>query len=279
MDILIVLAATSRRYSDATMRFSTSGKPRCHFGVDPEMSVGLSPQPRRLSCISTLPSSSLWSPHERREYPSCSEDHCIKAVGDRHRLPKNANRLMENPDSEADCPLMAELRLHSLRAAILASNARNAQPWLLFKVSDSWRVLSCTPTPGVNLGPPDPLPAWRCHLSLGCALENLVIAAAPNGYQKHCHDISLRILRAFPDQWQSRPVAMVELAVSRQSTGELYRAIPKSPSTNRGLYDPAKFPQLCIRELHWKTSRPTMKQEFISLHSKQARERITDLTR
>ena len=158
-----------------------------------------------------------------------------------------------------------------VRAAILASNAHNAQPWL-FEVSDSRVELYADA--GRNLGAADPY-LREMHLSLGCALENLVIAAAPNGYRGTVTVFPADLAR-LPDQWQSRPVAMVELAVSRESTGELYGAIPKR-HTNRGVYDPVKFPLSAFVS----TLENLSADDEARIHiftSKQARERIADLT-
>lgn len=68
--------------------------------------------------------------------------------------------------------------LHLVRTATLAAHAQDSQPWLL----------QVTPT-GIdlradlrrNLGTIDPL-LREMRLSLGCALENLLLAAAPHGY-------------------------------------------------------------------------------------------------
>lgn len=64
-------------------------------------------------------------------------------------------------------------------AAVLAASAHNTQPWA-FAVSDERIDLyaDTTRTTGAN----DPL-LREFYVSLGCALENLVLAARANGYQ------------------------------------------------------------------------------------------------
>jgi hypothetical protein len=65
-----------------------------------------------------------------------------------------------------------------VRAAILAANARNAQPWH-FALTPNRNDAFADPTR--TLGAMDPL-LREMYLSLGCALENLVLARPPNGY-------------------------------------------------------------------------------------------------
>ena len=64
-----------------------------------------------------------------------------------------------------------------VRAAVLAANAHNTQPWL-FIVSGERIELFADMTR--TIGAMDPL-LREMHLSLGCALENLVLAGPPSG--------------------------------------------------------------------------------------------------
>lgn len=65
-----------------------------------------------------------------------------------------------------------------VRAAILAASPHNTQPWL-FRVTDSSidLYLDCRRYPGAL----DPYLREE-HIGMGCALENLMLAAAANGY-------------------------------------------------------------------------------------------------
>src|ERR1700677_1832194 len=65
-----------------------------------------------------------------------------------------------------------------VRAAILAASPHNTQPWL-FKVTDSSidLYLDCRRYPGAL----DPYLREE-HIGMGCALENLMLAAPANGY-------------------------------------------------------------------------------------------------
>jgi hypothetical protein len=65
-----------------------------------------------------------------------------------------------------------------VRAAILAASPHNTQPWL-FKVSDSAIELHIDPSR--NVGALDPYLREE-HIGMGCALENLLLAAPANGY-------------------------------------------------------------------------------------------------
>ena len=65
-----------------------------------------------------------------------------------------------------------------MRAAILSASPHNTQPWR-FKVTNSWIELYLDPNR--NVGALDPYLREE-HIGMGCALENLMLAAAANGY-------------------------------------------------------------------------------------------------
>jgi nitroreductase len=65
-----------------------------------------------------------------------------------------------------------------VRAAILAASPHNTQPWL-FRVSNSWIELAIDRQR--NVGALDPYLREE-HIGMGCALENLMLAAIANGY-------------------------------------------------------------------------------------------------
>src|SRR5437660_1179645 len=66
-------------------------------------------------------------------------------------------------------------------AAILASNPHNSQPWL-FRVGE--RHVELFADPSRHLGTIDPF-RREMHLGLGCALENIAVAARGLGYRPH----------------------------------------------------------------------------------------------
>ena len=112
-------------------------------------------------------------------------------------------------------------------AAILAANAHNLQPWV-FHVADSRIDLFADPVR--NLGAADPL-RREMDVSLGCALENLALAAEPNGYTADVHIL--------PDAATPAHIARVGLSRRRQRSSKLYEQIPHR-HTNRGPFDAAR---------------------------------------
>ena len=84
-----------------------------------------------------------------------------------------------------------------VRAAILAASPHNTQPWL-FKVSNSSIELHIDTQR--NVGALDPYLREE-HIGIGCALENLTLAAAANGRDRRRHVQFLR-----QSDWRSRHV-------------------------------------------------------------------------
>ena len=111
-----------------------------------------------------------------------------------------------------------------LSAAILAASPHNTQPWL-FRVAGT-RIDLFTDRRR-HLGAIDPL-LREMHLGLGCALENLLLAARAAG---HAPTLQLE-----PDPSDATHVARVELGPGRPEPSPLYEAIPRR-RTNRGPYD------------------------------------------
>ncbi len=121
-----------------------------------------------------------------------------------------------------------------VRAAILAASPHNTQPWL-FKVTNSSIGLHIDTSR--NVGALDPYLREE-HIGMGCALENLMLAAAANGYQA--------TVRLFPGKLGPIPVnpkmellAHVDLATGKREASELCDAIPRR-HTNRAAYNPQK---------------------------------------
>jgi nitroreductase len=118
-----------------------------------------------------------------------------------------------------------------VRAAILAASPHNTQPWL-FKVTVS-RIDLYIDTKR-NVGALDPFLREE-HIGIGCALENLMLAAAPNGYQA-----SLTLLPGklglIPAEPQPELLATIDLVPGMRQEAELYDAIPRR-HTNRAAYN------------------------------------------
>jgi nitroreductase len=121
-----------------------------------------------------------------------------------------------------------------VRAAILAANPHNTQPWL-FKVSNSSIELYIDTQR--NVGALDPYLREE-HIGMGCALENLMLAAAANGYQA---SVTLLPGKLEPIRAELAPklLAHVDLTAGKREENDLYDAIPRR-HTNRGPYIPEK---------------------------------------
>ena len=121
-----------------------------------------------------------------------------------------------------------------IRAAILAASPHNTQPWL-FKVANSSIELYLDTQR--NVGALDPYLREE-HIGIGCALENLMLAAPANGYTAIA-TLQPGKLKPIPADPKLRLLARVDLASGKHDGSELYDAIPRR-HTNRGPYDPHK---------------------------------------
>ena len=121
-----------------------------------------------------------------------------------------------------------------VRAAILAASPHNTQPWL-FKISDS--AIELYIDTRRNVGALDPYLREE-HIGMGCALENLMLAAPANGYAATAELLPGK-LGPIPADSKPQLLARVNLASGKREVGELYNAIPLR-HTNRGPYDPAR---------------------------------------
>jgi nitroreductase len=119
-----------------------------------------------------------------------------------------------------------------VRAAILAASPHNTQPWL-FRVSDSSIELYIDTQR--NVGALDPYLREE-HIGMGCALENLMLAAPANGYSATAELVPGK-LGPIPADPKPQLLARVNLASGKREESELYNAIPRR-HTNRGPYDP-----------------------------------------
>lgn len=136
----------------------------------------------------------------------------------------------ENWQTSNDHPLAL------IRAAILAASPHNTQPWL-FKVTESSidMYLDGQRYPGAV----DPYLREE-HIGMGCALENLMLAATVNGYTASATLVPGKMVAAsaYP---RYELVAQVGLVPGPKQQGELYGAIPRR-HTNRNPYHLTTLP-------------------------------------
>jgi hypothetical protein len=121
-----------------------------------------------------------------------------------------------------------------VRAAILAASPHNTQPWL-FKVTNSSIELYIDTKR--NVGALDPFLREE-HIGIGCALENLMLAAAAYGYQAIVTLLPGK-LGAIPAESKPELLARVDLVPGKREETDLYDAIPQR-HTNRSAYNPQK---------------------------------------
>lgn len=114
-----------------------------------------------------------------------------------------------------------------VRAAVLAANAHNTQPWQFRVTSDRIDLFADLSR---TIGAMDPVHR-ELDITLGCALENLVLAGPASG---KAPTVSL-----LPDAGDPTHVARVDLGPTKSSSTALFAAIPDR-HTNRGAYDTSR---------------------------------------
>jgi len=116
-----------------------------------------------------------------------------------------------------------------LRAAILAANPHDTQPWIFEVRADHITVYADRSR---NLGTFDPY-RREMHLGLGACIENLVRAAGVLGYTTLVRPVDGHL--ALSPNAEAVPVAYITLDAGSAASDPLYQAIPNR-HTNRGPY-------------------------------------------
>jgi nitroreductase len=157
-----------------------------------------------------------------------------------------------------------------VQAAILAANSHNTQPWL-FKIGDSSIELHADTER--NAGALDPYLREQ-HIGLGCALENLMLAAAAQGYAATATLFAgkLSSIAATP---KLPLVARVDWTPGLKHANELYDAIPHR-HTNRNPYYLKALPADFIESIHQLTNDESDIKLFL-FNTEADRARIVDM--
>ncbi len=151
-----------------------------------------------------------------------------------------------------------------VRAAVLAANAHNTQPWTFALGA---RQIDLFADPARTTGALDPL-RRELHISLGCALENLTLAAQARGL-----DPTVALL---PTPGDPAHIARIDLAPGAVVASPLYAAIPRR-HTDRGAYDLARPLDAATRDaLAARNADPAL--TLVWLTTPEAKARFAELT-
>ena len=132
-------------------------------------------------------------------------------------------------------PTLRGTPLALVAAAVLAANPHDTQPWL-FRISDD--AIEVLADLSRNLGAMDAF-VREMHLGLGCAIENMLVAAGPNGYDAEVVAVE-GSLANFTERRSPVAAATVRLKKRAPSAPDgFYRAIALR-HTNRYAYERSK---------------------------------------
>jgi hypothetical protein len=151
-----------------------------------------------------------------------------------------------------------EALLRPVRAAILAANPHDTQPWIFAVGTDAVEVFADRAR---NLGSFDPF-RREMHLGLGAAIENLAIAARADGFAVEVAPVEGRLALS-PVGAPFRAARVSFLPAPGERSG-LYAAIPLR-HTNRGPYRPETLiPLRVLERLAGLASRPEVLMAFVT---------------
>lgn len=123
---------------------------------------------------------------------------------------------------------------HLVHSAILAANAHDTQPWQFCAAADRIELFADERR---NLGAMDPF-RREMHISLGCAIENLALAARAQGFAPRVV-VDPGPVTPVPSAAGLRHAATIALDKAALDLPPLLAAIPHR-HTNRGRYDASR---------------------------------------
>ncbi|THD48593.1 MAG: hypothetical protein E7774_02865 [Bradyrhizobium sp.] len=164
------------------------------------------------------------------------------------RAANSAGRPLPEGDAYAPWSLWSDPSIRNtpmalVAAGVIAANPHDTQPWLFAVTEDSIEIYADTSR---HLGAMDPY-IREMHLGLGCAIENMLTAAGPNGYVAEL-EVAPGSLVDLTER--SRPILAARLRLTRiagAAPDPRYAAIP-ARHTNRYAYDLARDPPQDWRE-------------------------------
>jgi nitroreductase len=134
--------------------------------------------------------------------------------------------------------------LAMVRAAILAASPHNTQPWLFRVENHAIDVFADTAR---NTGGLDPH-LRELHIGIGCALENIAVAAPTAGYAVDIVPLDSE-LRPNPTNAETTHVATVQCTPATLPAHPLYSALPQR-HTNRKPYSTRALPEAFVHDLN-----------------------------
>ena len=145
------------------------------------------------------------------------------------------------PWTDWNQPLTGVLAM--VRAGILAASPHNTQPWLFRVSGNEIEVLAVTSR---NTGALDPF-LRELHIGLGCALENMCVAAPTAGYAATI-EYAQGSLHLHPDTSTPQHIATVHCVPATLPADPLYAMLPNR-HTNRTPYELRALPAAFQQEL------------------------------